>query len=166
LPKFATEETARILQEFSPVAVDIGHLLAVQQDYHQKAVRVDGSVGSSVNVDETDQATVATWFFEMIPKTVTTNSSSTYFYLDDGQGNMVLVKYPADLDLSLDDKVAVTGFFNAHTVVAENKYLWATKKEQVLSVLGEPFVSALIVENDTKQKVEYIRRQWSNDVGR
>ncbi len=160
LPLFVNDETSSILKALNPVVLNVSQLLSLQQDYHKKAVRIDGSVGSSVNVDEADQATVATWFFEMIPTTVTTTASSTYFYLENGQGDRILVKYPADLDVSLNDKVTVTGYFNAHAVTVDSKVLWATKKEKVLSVFGEPFISAIIVENSSKQKVEYVRRQW------
>jgi hypothetical protein len=161
LPQFVADETSSILKALNPVVVNVSQLLSLQQDYHKKAVKIDGSVGSSVNVDEPDEATVATWFFEMIPKTITTTSSSTYFYLEDGQGNRILVKYPADLDVSLGDEVTVTGYFNAHAVTVDAKNLWATKKEKVVSVFGEPFISAVIVENSSKQKVEYVRRPWS-----
>ena len=161
LPQFVIDETSSISKALNPVALNVSQLLGLQQDYHKKAVKIEGSVGSSVNVDEPDEATVATWFFEMIPKTVTTTTSSTYFYLENGQENRLLVKYPADLDVSLNDKVTVTGYFNAHNVTADEKNLWTTKNVKVLSVFGEPFISAIIVENTSKQKVEYIRSRWS-----
>ena len=56
------------------------------------------------------------------------------------------------------DSLAITGYFNAYAVTIETKGFLRTKKEQVFNELGEPSVTALIVENKTKQKVEYIRR--------
>jgi hypothetical protein len=158
LPQFVTDETANVLKELNPNTLNLDQLLSSQQNYHKKAVKIDGTVGSSINIGETDEATVATWFFEMIPKTVVTTASSTYFYLEDSQGNRLLVKYPAALDVSSSDRVTVTGYFNAHEVTVDAKELWTTKKEKVVSILGEPFISAILVENASKQKVEYVRR--------
>ena len=87
-----------------------------------------------------------------------TTASATYFYLENEFGDTVLVKYPADLHISPKDSLAITGYFNASAVTIETKGFLRTKKEQVFNELGEPSVTALIVENKTKQKVEYIRR--------
>jgi hypothetical protein len=158
LPGFAEREIANISQQLAPIAVNIKDLLSQQQNYHKKAVKVEGYVGTSVNIDETDEATVATWFFEILPTTVKTTASATYFYLENEFGDTVLVKYPADLDISPKDSLTITGYFNASAVTIETKGFLRTKKEQVFNELGEPSVTALIVENKTKQKVEYIRR--------
>jgi hypothetical protein len=111
-----------------------------------------------VSIDQTDEATVATWFWEILPTTVKMTSSATYFHLESNFGDRILIKYPADVDVSAKDEIAVTGFFTPHAITVETKGLLRTKKEEVFAELGEPFITALIVENKTKQKIEYIRR--------
>ena len=70
----------------------------------------------------------------------------------------ILAKYPADLDVSAQDKVILVGLFNAYGVAVETKGLLRTKKEEVVNPMGEPFIGAVAVENQTKQKIEYIRQ--------
>ena len=158
MPDFAENELANMSQELSPVKLSIRELLLQQQKYHKKAVKVEGSVQTTISIDQTDEATVATWFIEIIPTTVKMTASATYFYLESDFGNRILVKYPADLDVSAKDNVAITGLFNAHAVTVETKGFLRTKRKEVFTELGEPFITALIVENKTKQKVEYIRK--------
>lgn len=158
LPTFVEQELANISSELSPVKLSISELLFHQQDYNKKAVSVEGYVQTAVSIDQTDEATVASWFFEIIPTTVKMTASATYFYLESNSGDKILVKYPADLDISVKDNVAITGFFSAHAVTIETKGLLRTKMKKVFSALGEPFLTALLVENKTKQKVEYIRK--------
>lgn len=158
LPAFVEKELANISSELSPVRLSIKDLLSHQQKYNKRAVRVEGFVQTVVGIDQADEATVATWFFEIIPTTVRTTASATYFYVENISGEKILVKYPADLDLSLKDNVVITGFFSAHAVTIETKGILRTSKKEVFSALGEPFLTALIVENKTRQKVEYIRK--------
>jgi len=157
LPQFATSELSRITSDLAPINVDIQELLTYQDKYNGKAVHLEGLVESVISLDETDEATVATWFFEIIPTTVRTTASATYFYVQNDARSEILVKYPADLDVSSDDRLEIFGYFKACGITVEKKGLIRTKKEQVLNVLGEPFVTALYVINKTKNKVEYIR---------
>ena len=157
LPAFAENELAKTASELSPVKLSVIELLSHQQQYHKKAVTVEGKVKSVVSIDETDKTTVATWGFNIIPSTVKSTASATYFYLEDDTGENVLVKYLADLDVMANDDVAITGLFNAYAVTVEKKGLLRTERQQVSNELGEPFIAALTVENRTKQKVEYIR---------
>ena len=162
LPAFLESELARISQGLNPVALSIKELLRRQLDYNRKAVKVEGFVDSVVSIDQTDEATVASWFFEIIPTTVKMTASATFFYLQSDFGDRILVKYPADLDVSVKDSVAITGYFNAHGVTAETKGLLRTKREEVINAFGEASLTALVVENKTKQKIEYIRREASS----
>lgn len=158
LPAFVEQELANVSSELSPVESSIKELVFRQQEYHKKAVRVEGHVQTVVSIDQTDEATVATWFFEIIPTTVKTTASATYFYLENTSGDRILVKYPADLDISAKDNVVITGVFSAHAVTIEKKGILRTSRKEVFSPLGESFLTALIVENKTRQKVEYIRK--------
>ncbi len=158
MPAFVEQELATVASEISPVELSITDLLSQQQAHHKKAVRVEGYVQTVVSIDQTDEATVATWFFEIVPTTVKTTASATYFYLENTFGDKILVKYPADLDLSARDIVVVTGFFNAHAVTIATKGILRTSRKEVFSTFGEPFLTALLVENKTRQKVEYIRK--------
>jgi hypothetical protein len=158
LPAFAENELARIAAELSASKSSIRELLAQQQQYHKKAVIVEGRVKAVVSIDETDEATVASWGFNIIPRTVVATASATYFYLEGDSGDNVLIKYLADLDVVANDNVVITGFFNAYAVTVEKKGLLRTQREQVTNELGEPFISAYSIENTTKQKVEYIRQ--------
>jgi hypothetical protein len=158
LPAFVEQELANLSSELLPVELSIKDLLSHQQEYNKKAVRVEGYVQTVVSIDQTDEATVATWFFEVIPTTVKTAASATYFYLGNTPGDNVLIKYPADLDLAVKDNVVITGFFSAHAVTVETKGILRTRRKEVFSTLGEPFVTALLVENKTRQKMEYIRK--------
>jgi len=146
LPAFVEKELAKISSELSPVSLSIKELILHQQEYNRKAVSVEGYVQTVISIDQTDEATVATWFL------------ATYFYLESKSGDKILVKYPADLDISVKDNVIVTGFFSAHAVNIETKGFLRTKRKKVFSALGESFLTALLVENKTRQKVEYIRK--------
>ncbi len=162
LPVFVEQEVNSISLELSPVDVSIRALLSRQQEYDKKAVRVEGNVKSVVSIDETDEATVATWWFEFIPTTIATTASATYFYLEDpNSGDSLLVKYPADLGVSSEDNLVIMGFFSAHAITVESKGMFRTSKKEVLSPLGEPFLTAILAENKTRQKIEYIRRTES-----
>jgi hypothetical protein len=158
LPDFAERELESISSRLSPIKLDIGDLLLHQQDYHKKAVVVEGRVKSVVSIDETDEETVASWGWNIIPTTVKSAASATYFYITNDSEEIALVKYLADLDVCGDDNVVVTGIFNASVVTIETKGLLRTRKEQVTSELGEPFITAITIENTTKQKTEYIRQ--------
>ena len=158
LPTFVEQELTNISSELSPVDLSIKELLFHQQEHNKKAVRVEGYVQTVVSIDQTNEATVATWFFEIIPTTVKTTASATYFYLENNSGDKILVKYPADLDISAKNNIVITGLFNAHAVAIEEKGLLRTRRKEVFSAFGEPFLTALLVENKTKQKVEYIRK--------
>ena len=144
--------------ELSPVELSVKELFSHQQEHHKKVVRVEGCVQTVVSIDQTDEATVASWFFEIVPTTVKTTASATYFYLEDSSEGTILVKYAADLDISVKDNVVITGFFNAHAVTTETRGLLRTSRKEVFSALGEPFLTALVVENKTRQKLEYIRK--------
>jgi len=158
LPAFVEQELADISSELLPIKLSVKELIRHQQKYNKKAVSVEGFVGTVVSIDQTDETTVATWFFEIIPTTVKMTASATYFYLESSNRDKILVKYPADLDISVKDSIAITGYFNAHSVTVETKGLLRTKREEVISPLGEPFLTALLVDNKTKQKIEYIRK--------
>ncbi len=158
LPQFAECELSRLTSDLSPVNVDIGELVAHQEKYNRKGVSLEGLVQSVISIDETDEATVATWFFEIIPTTVTTTASATYFYVENELKDRILVKYPADLDVSSGDMVNILGYFKGHGITIETKGLIRTRKEELLNVLGEPFITAVAVTNRTREKVEYIRK--------
>ena len=81
LPAFVETELACISQELDPVALNIKELLLRQLNYNRKAVEVEGFVDSVVSIDQTDEATVASWFFEIIPTTVKMTALATYFFL-------------------------------------------------------------------------------------
>lgn len=68
------------------------------------------------------------------------------------------MKYPADLDVSAQDNVIVVGMFGAYGITVETKGLLRTKQENIVNPMDEPFIGALTVENQTKQKLEYIRK--------
>lgn len=157
LPDFAEHELEGISQQLTPLDLSIKELLFQQQKYNKKGVKVEGSIQTVISIDQTDEATVASWFIEIIPTTVKMTASATYFYLENEFGDKILVKYPADLDVSTKDNVTITGLFSAHAVTVETKGFLRTKRKEVFTELGEPFITALIVENKTKQKVEYIR---------
>jgi hypothetical protein len=158
LPKFAENELSEIASDLSPIKVDIKELLLHQEKYNMKGVSLEGLVESVISLDETDEATVATWLFEIVPTTVTTTASATYFYIENDIKDEILVKYPADLDVSSGDAVSILGYFKAHGITVEKKGFIRTRKEEVLNVLGEPFITAVCVTNKTKEKAEYIRK--------
>ncbi len=156
LPLFIKQETEQIRARLAPQNADINTLLTQQAIYHKKAVQLQGTVTSVASIDESDQETVGTWFMNF-PTTVKMTASSTYFYLKSPTGQEILVKYPADLDVSEQDNISLVGIFNAHGVSVESKGFLGTKNEQVLNAAGEPFIGAAIVENQSKQKLEYLR---------
>lgn len=75
-------------------------------------------------------------------------------------GQEILVKYPADFDVSTQDNITVVGIFCDYGITMETKGLLGIKRAQVLSDSGEPFIGAITVENETKQKMEYIRNYY------
>ena len=157
LPFFVQQEVDQIHAQLAPEKLSIHTLLSSQADYNKKAVLVQGTVISVASLDEMDAQTVSTWFLNL-PTTVETTSSATYFYLQGEMDQKILAKYPADLDVSAQDKVILVGLFNAYGVAVETKGLLRTKKEEVVNQMGEPFIGAVAVENQTKQKIEYIRQ--------
>ena len=157
LPLFVQQEIEQIQTQLSAEKVSLSTLLSQQSIYNKKAVLLQGTVVSVVSLDEMDEQTVSTWFLNL-PTTVETTASATYFYLQNEMGEKILVKYPADLDVSAQDSVMLTGMFSAHGVTVETKGLLRTKHEEIVNPLGEPFVGAITVENQTKQKLEYIRQ--------
>ena len=157
LPDFAEKDLAQMTSRLSPQRIALKELVSEQQQYHRKAVIVEGRVTGIVSIDETDKETVASWGWNFIPTTVETSASATYFYIEDEMSNKILVRYLADLDVFGDDNVVVTGYFNAAAIEIEKRGLFRTQREQVSNELGEPFVTALSVENRTKGKIEYIR---------
>ena len=158
LPAFVEDELANMTSELSPVKVSVLDLLGHQQQYHTKAVSIEGQVKGVVSIDEAEQATVETAGFLRTPETVSLGASATYFYVEDDAGVSVLVKYLACLDVAANDKVTVMGLFNGYAFTVEKKGLLHTQMEQVPNELGEPFIAALSIENKTREKVEYIRR--------
>ena len=156
LPLFVQQEVEQIQTQLSPEKISVGTLLSQQADHNKKAVLVQGTVISVVSLDEMDEHTVSTWFVNL-PTTVETTASATYFYLQSETGEKILIKYPADLDVSAQDNVILVGMFSAHGVTIETKGLLRTKQEEIVNPLGEPFIGAITVENQTKQKLEYIR---------
>ncbi len=157
LPFFVEQEVAQIHANLAPEHVKVSLLLAQQETYNGHAVTMQGTVISVVSIDQMDEQTVSTWFLNL-PTTVQTTASATYFYLQDSVGGKILVKYPADLDVAAGDQVAIAGIFSAHGITVQTKGLIWTKQEEVTNQLGEPFIGAVTVENQTKQKMEYIRQ--------
>jgi hypothetical protein len=157
MPSFVQQEIQQIHTQLAPEKTSLELLLLQQAVYINKAVWLQGTVVSVVSIDEMDSQTVGTWFMNL-PTTVQTTASATLFYLQDEQGKQILVKYPSDLDVSAMDKVTVVGMFRAHGVVVKTKGLLRTKQEEINNSLGEPFIGAITVENQTKQKMEYIRQ--------
>ena len=49
--------------------------------------------------------------------------------------------------------------FSAYGVTILVKGLIRTKQEELVNPLGEPFVGAIMVENQSRQKSEYIRQK-------
>lgn len=157
LPLFIKQEYEQIHNQLSPQKVTLNTLLSQQSNYDRRPILVQGTVTSVVSIDETDQETVGTWFLNL-PTTVKMTASATYFYLKDPMGQEILIKYPSDLEVSAQDNITIVGIFSAHGIIVESKGLLGTKREQVLNNLGEPFIGAITIENQTKQKLEYIRR--------
>ncbi len=157
LPFFVQQEIAQLNAQLAPQKVSVGTLLSQQADYNKKGVLVEGTVVSVVSLDELDQQTVSTWFLNL-PTTVQSTASATYFYVKDAMGAQMLVKYPADVDVFAGDEVNLAGIFSAFGVTVQTKGLLRTKQEEVTNALGEPFIGAAMVENQTKQKLEYIRQ--------
>ncbi len=157
IPQLIQQDIQLIRTQLLPNKVNLRTLLFQQADNNKKAVMVQGTVASVVSVDEIDQQTVGTWFMNL-PTTVKSSASATYFYLQDEINEEILVKYPADLDVSVQDKLIIEGIFSAHGVTIENKGWLRTKKEEALNDFGEPFIGAIIVQNQTKQKIEYVRQ--------
>lgn len=151
LPLFVQQEVEQIQTQLAPEKISVGALLSQQADYNKKAVLVQGTVVSVVSLDEMDEQTVSTWFLNL-PTTVETAASATYFYMQSETGEKILVKYPADLDVSAQDNIIIVGMFSAHGVTVETKGLLRTKQEEIMNPLGEPFIGAITVENQTKQK--------------
>jgi hypothetical protein len=157
LPFFVQQEVDQIHAQLSPEKISVGMLLSQQAAYNKKAVLVEGTIVSVVSLDEMDEQTVSTWFLNL-PTTVETTASATYFYLQGEMGEKILVKYPADLDVSANDNVTLVGMFSAHGVTVETKGFLRTKQAEIVNPLGEPFIGAITVENLTKQKLEYLRQ--------
>jgi hypothetical protein len=159
LPPFAKHEIDQIHARLAPENVSVTALLSQQANYNKKTVLLQGTVTSVVSVDETDEQTVGTWFLNL-PTTVKMTASATYFYVKTQMGQEILVKYPADLDVSIEDTVIIVGIFCGYGITVETKGLLGTKREQLLNDIGEPFIGAITVENQTKQKMEYIRNYY------
>jgi hypothetical protein len=157
LPFFVEQEVIQIHAEMAPEQVKVSVLLSQQEAYNGRAVMLQGTVISVVSIDQMDEQTVSTWFLNL-PTTVQTTASATYFYLQDSVGGKILAKYPADLDVAAGDQVTIAGIFSAHGITIQTKGLLRTKQEEVTNQLGEPFIGAVTVENQTKQKLEYIRQ--------
>jgi hypothetical protein len=157
LPFFVQQEVDQIYAQYSPEKLSVGMLLSQQAEHNKRAVFLEGTVVSVVSLDEMDEQTVSTWFLNL-PTTVETTASATYFYLQSEMGDKILVKYPADLDVSAGDNVSLVGMFSAHGVITQTKGLLRTRQEEIVNPLGEPFIGAVTVENQTKQKLEYIRQ--------
>jgi len=158
LPLFIKQGVNQIQTQLSPEKTSVSTLLSQQAEYNKKAVLIEGTVVSVVSLDELDEQTVSTWFLNL-PTTVQRTASATYFYLKGDMGGEILVRYPADLDVSVQDSVILVGMFSAHGVTVETKGLLRTKQEEIVNPLGEPFIGAVTVENQTKQKIEYIRKR-------
>ncbi len=156
LPLFIKQEIEQIHAQLSPEKATLGTLLSQQANYNKRPILLQGSVTSVVSIDEASQETVGTWFLNL-PTTVKMTASATYFYLQNQVGQEILVKYPSDLEVAVNDNITIVGIFSAHGISVETKGLLRTKTEQVLNDLGEPFIGAITVENQTKQKLEYIR---------
>jgi hypothetical protein len=156
LPYFVQQEVDQIRAQLSPEKLSVDNLSSQQAAYNKKAVLVQGSVFSVVSLDEMDEQTVSTWFLNL-PTTVETTASATYFYLQSEMGTQILVKYPADLDVSAKDQISATGFFSAYGITVQTKGLLRSKQEEIVNPLGEPFIGAILIENLTKQKIEYVR---------
>jgi hypothetical protein len=159
LPPFVKHEVDQIYAQLAPEKASVSTLLSQQANYNKKPVLLKGTVNSVVSVDETDEKTVGTWFLNL-PTTVKLTASATYFYIETQMGQEILVKYPADLDVSTQDNITVVGIFCGYGITMETKGLLGIKREQVLNDLGEPFIGAITVENETKQKMEYIRNYY------
>lgn len=157
MPLFVEQEVAQIHANLAPEQVKVSLLLSQQEAYNGRAIKLQGAVVSVVSIDQMDEQTVSTWFLNL-PTTVQTTASATYFYLQDSVGGKILVKYPADLDVATGDQVTIAGIFSAHGITVQTKGLLRTRQEEITNQLGEPFVGAVTVENQTKQKLEYIRQ--------
>ena len=57
-------------------------------------------------------------------------------------GITILVKYPADLDVTSGDYVNLAGMFSAHEITFENRGLSRTKQKEIINALCELFVGA------------------------
>lgn len=158
LPLFIQQEVDQIHASLLPERISVGMLLSEQAAYNKRAVLVQGTVVSVVSLDEMDEQTVSTWFLNL-PTTVETSASATYFYMQGESIEKILVKYPADLDVSAQDSVSLAGVFSAYGVSVQTKGLLRTKQEELVNPLGEPFIGAVTVENQTRQKLDYIRQK-------
>lgn len=161
LPLLIQQEVDRILANLSPEKLSIEALLSQQAAYNKKAVMIQGTVASVVSLDEIKSEAVESWF--SIPTTVEIAASETYFYLQNKHGEKILIKYPADLDVSNQDNVTLTGIFSAHGITVQTKGLlrsgFFSGEEEITTPWGEPFIGAILVENQSKQKLEFIRQK-------
>jgi hypothetical protein len=128
VPFFVQQEVDQIRAQYAPEKLSVGMLLSQQAEYNKRAVEVQGAVVSVVSLDEMDEQTVSTWFLNL-PTTVETTAFATYFYLQSDMGYKILVKYPADLDVSEGDDVVIVGMFSAHGVTVQTKGLLRAKQE-------------------------------------
>lgn len=143
------EEATKTIQRYLMALASIGDLAGRQQDFHEQEVCVSGKVCSVISQDIVDERMVrGLIFFDNIP----ISSSMTLFTIEDTHGSNVLVNYPSDLDVSSGDEVIVIGVFHGHNF--ERRGMLG--RRAVTSKFGEPYVSARIVQNKTKSKIELL----------
>ena len=143
------EEALRTVEKYSAASVSVEDMVNRQQDFHGKDLSVSGKVLSVISQDIVDERMVrGLIFFDNIP----ISSSVTLFTMEDPQGSRVLVNYPSDLDVSSGDEVTVIGVFHGHNL--ERRGLLG--KKTITSRYGEPYISARIVQNKTRNKIDLI----------
>ena len=153
LPIFVAHEMANFHAQWNPTDVSIRGLLNQQLNFNQHPVTLKGIVSSVVSIDQMDQETLSTWFLNL-PTTIQTSASSTYFYIKDSAGEQILVKYPADLDVSAQDEISLVVYFALAS--SSNTRFIRLNIKKLQSPLGEPFIGAVCRKSN--YKIEYIRQ--------
>lgn len=145
------EEALRTIRRYSGSSVSVKDLMNRQQDFHERDVCAIGKVLSVISQDIVDERLVrGLIFFDNIP----ISSSVTLFVMEDSHGSKILVNYPSDLDVSSGDEVTVVGVFHGHNLELRG----ILRKKTITSRYGEPYVSARIVQNKTRNKIDLIAK--------
>lgn len=145
------EEMQEKMKKYSKTTL-IEDLVNCQDQFHEMNIAISGRVLSVISQDIVDGKIVrGLIFYDNIP----ISSSVTYFNVEDCQGSRILVIYPGDLDVSLGDSVTIIGFFHGHKI--QQKGIFG--KKTIVSKYDEPYISARIVKNNIKNRIDLINNE-------